>query len=74
MFIHHGNQHLSTAKNEAAASAVEDAIQRVLDDGYRTVDIAGAAKEKVISTEEMGSLVAQYAIENAKQTQAYHAV
>lgn len=61
-----------TAKNEAAASAVEDAIQRVLDDGYRTVDIAGAAKEKVISTEEMGSLVARYAVENANQ--AYHAV
>jgi 3-isopropylmalate dehydrogenase len=63
-----------TAKNEAAAKAVEDAIERVLTDGYRTADIAGTSKTNAVSTEEMGSIVARYAIENANQSQAHHAV
>jgi len=63
-----------TAKNDLAASAIEAAIDRVLEDGYRTADLARAGNAKVVSTEEMGKLVAQYAIENAHVAHAFHAV
>lgn len=62
-----------TAKNEAAAKAVENAIERALADGNRTAEIAGGSEIKVISTEEMGALVARYAVENVAQ-QAHSAI
>ena len=51
-----------TAKNEDAAVAIENAIDRVLAEGYRTADIArdGSA----ISTTVMGELIARYAAGN----------
>jgi 3-isopropylmalate dehydrogenase len=63
-----------TCKNEAAARTIEDAIDRVLDDGYRTIDLGGKDHPKLVSTEEMGRLVARYAVENANLSHAYHAV
>jgi 3-isopropylmalate dehydrogenase len=62
-----------TAKNESAAKAIDDAIQKVLDEGYRTADIV--SKNGVASsTEEIGDLVAQYAVEIENISHAYHAV
>ncbi|NCD08325.1 MAG: 3-isopropylmalate dehydrogenase [Negativicutes bacterium] len=43
---------------DAAAQAIEDAVDRVLAKGYRTPDLAGPGLTKV-STSEMGRLVAQ---------------
>ncbi len=63
-----------TAKNEQAAKAVEDAIDKVLGEGFRTVDIAQAGCKKLASTEEIGGLVAQYAVEQANICHAFHAV
>jgi 3-isopropylmalate dehydrogenase len=42
-----------------AAGAVEAAVQAVLDDGYRTPDIAGGAGARVVKTAELGRLVAE---------------
>ncbi len=50
-----------TAKNETAAADIENAIDRVLAEGYRTVDIA--AGSDALSTSEMGELIAKYAVE-----------
>lgn len=63
-----------TLKNEAAARTIEQAIERVLDDGYRTIDLADKDYPKLVSTDEMGKLVSQYAVENANVAYAYHAV
>lgn len=63
-----------TFKNETAARAIEEAVDRVLEDGYRTVDLGGKDHPKLVSTKEMGSLVARYAVENANLSHAYHAV
>ncbi len=63
-----------SAKNEPAAAAIEDAIDAVLDTGYRTADIAPKYCEKVVSTEEMGRLVGDRAVENANIKLASHAV
>jgi 3-isopropylmalate dehydrogenase len=43
---------------EAEAAAVEEAVDAVIRDGYRTPDIAGAAA-KVVDTAKMGDLVAE---------------
>jgi 3-isopropylmalate dehydrogenase len=43
---------------EAEAAAVEEAVDAVIRDGYRTPDIAGAGA-KVVDTAKMGDLVAQ---------------
>jgi len=40
------------------AKAVEKAIEKVLEEGYRTYDIMGEGKTKV-GTKEMGDLIAQ---------------
>ncbi|MEO6393098.1 MAG: 3-isopropylmalate dehydrogenase [Pyrinomonadaceae bacterium] len=63
-----------TAKNEPAARAIDDAIQRVLDEGYRTADIAAPDRFDIASTSEIGDLVAQYAVEVENMSHAYHAV
>lgn len=63
-----------STKNEAAATAIENAIERVLDEGYRTADIAPQDCEKLVSTEEMGRLVRERSVENANIKLAQHAV
>ncbi len=45
-------------KQEAAAQAIEKAVDAVMDAGYRTPDLVGQGLTKV-STSEMGHLVAQ---------------
>lgn len=47
-----------TAGNESAAAAIENAIERVLAEGYRTSDIAGS--QMAVSTSEMGQRIAEY--------------
>lgn len=54
-----------SAQNEAAATAIEVAVETVLEEGYRTADIAPEGYAKLVSTEEMGSLVRARAVENA---------
>ena len=55
-----------SAKNEAAAAAIEDAIEKVLEEGYRTADLAADGYPNLLSTEEMGALVRERAIESAQ--------
>ncbi len=62
-----------SAKNEPAARTIEDAIDRFLAEGHRTIDIA-ALGEPSVSTSEAGALVAGYAVELANVSHAYHAV
>lgn len=58
-----------TAKNESAAVAIENAIEHVLSEGYRTADIAGGGKS--ISTSAIGDLILKYAVDApAPQTAA----
>ncbi len=47
-----------------AANAIENAIKRVLADGYRTGDIAAYGAKEVVSTTEMGSLLANYVVKD----------
>ncbi len=61
-----------TAKNEPAATAIDRAINRFLDEGHRTIDIAKAG-ETPVSTSEAGELIAKFAAEFANTGQA-HAV
>jgi 3-isopropylmalate dehydrogenase len=49
-----------TAKNEAAASQIETAIEVALQQGYRTRDIAGT-NGTAVSTSEMGIIIAKLA-------------
>ncbi len=62
-----------TAKNEEAAAAIENAIDKVLAEGIRTADISND-KENFAKTSEIGDLVANYAIEAANTRFAFHAV
>jgi len=54
-----------TAGQEEAAASIERAIDRVLEEGYRTADIAGG--KTTISTSAMGGLICKYAAGNATQ-------
>ena len=51
---------------EAEAKAIESAVNAVLDDGWRTGDIAGKnidsvkAAGKLVGTKKMGELVVEY--------------
>jgi len=45
-----------------AAQKIKDAIKKVLANGYRTKDIASFDAKEVVTTEEMGSLIAENAI------------
>lgn len=52
-------------KLEEEAKAIENAVEKVLDDGWRTGDIAGdieavKATGKLVGTKKMGSLVVEY--------------
>ena len=63
-----------TAKLEHEANDIETAIDEVLHAGYRTVDIARGAGGHVVSTAEMGGLVAEAVAGAADMRYAYHAV
>ncbi len=55
-----------TARNDAAAEAIENAIDKVLEEGLRTLDISND-KENFAKTDEIGDLVAKYAVEFANK-------
>lgn len=63
-----------TIENENIALTMERAVEQVLEDGYRTRDLAPSNWPKTVSTDEMGDLVLQTAIDNANVSHAYHAV
>lgn len=50
-------------KLEKEAQTVEQAVQQVIDEGYRTPDLAEPGK-KILGTNEMGDLVAQTILKN----------
>ena len=53
---------LRYALNEdSAANRIELAIKRALADGYRTGDIGAFDAKEIVSTTEMGSIIADYA-------------
>jgi 3-isopropylmalate dehydrogenase len=58
-----------TAKNETAALAIEKAIDRVLDEGFRTADLTTEMSEST-GTAAIGDLVAAYAVEYASSKSA----
>jgi 3-isopropylmalate dehydrogenase len=43
-----------------AASLIEQAVEEVLKDGYRTPDLAVKGDKAVVSTQEMGNLIVEY--------------
>lgn len=51
-----------SAKNEDAAAAIERSIEAVLEEGYRTADLAPDNHPKLVSTEEMGQLILDRAL------------
>jgi 3-isopropylmalate dehydrogenase len=63
-----------SAENETAARTIEDAIEQVLDEGFRTVDIAEAGCTKILSTEEMGEAVLKYASKSSNKKAASNVV
>jgi 3-isopropylmalate dehydrogenase len=65
-----------SANLEQDAKAVEAAVNKVLDAGYRTADIARGQQpgQMPVSTQEMGKLVHQALAESIDRRQAMHAV
>ncbi|MDM7922770.1 MAG: 3-isopropylmalate dehydrogenase [Pyrinomonadaceae bacterium] len=63
-----------TARNEAAANAIETGIERALELGFRTSDIAGGTDIKTLSTSEMASVVAEHSLDAVHIAASYHAV
>jgi 3-isopropylmalate dehydrogenase len=65
-----------SANLEQDAKAVEQAVHRVLDAGYRTADIARGQQpgQTPVTTQEMGKLVHQALTESIDRRQAMHAV
>jgi 3-isopropylmalate dehydrogenase len=60
---------------EQDARAIEQAVNKVLDAGYRTADIArGSENSLLVSTQEMGKRVHQALTESIDRRQAMHAV
>ena len=59
---------------EREADDVDEAIQFVLNAGYRTRDISAGGKEYLATTSEIGELVAEAVAEIADVRHAYHAV
>ena len=53
---------------------IESAIERVLEAGYRTPDIAGSSTSYMASTREIGELVSEALTEVVDMRHAYHAV
>jgi 3-isopropylmalate dehydrogenase len=65
-----------SANLEQDATAIEVAVSKVLDQGYRTADIARgqAAGQTPVTTQQMGKLVHQALAESIDRRQAMHAV
>jgi 3-isopropylmalate dehydrogenase len=65
-----------TAGLEQDAAAIEAAVTKVLDAGYRTTDIARGqtAGQTPVTTQQMGKLVHQALAQSIDQRQAMHAV
>jgi 3-isopropylmalate dehydrogenase len=65
-----------SANLEQDAKAVEQAVHKVLDAGYRTADIARGQQpgQAPVTTQEMGKLVHQALTESIDRRQAMHAV
>ncbi len=63
-----------SANLEQDAKAVEQAVLKVLDAGYRTADIARGNTSQTVTTQEMGKLVHQALTESIDRRQAMHAV
>lgn len=59
---------------EQEANDIEQAIQDVLEAGYRTPDIADGTGGYVVTTSEFGELICQAVTEIADMRHAYHAV
>ena len=54
-----GAMMLNYLGEEKAANRIKEAIKKVLSNGYRTKDIASFDAKEVVTTEEMGSLIAE---------------
>jgi 3-isopropylmalate dehydrogenase len=63
-----------TAKLEEDAQDVEAAIAKVLQDGYRTADLARGGTRFTVTTSDMGTLVENALADATRQRHAYHAV
>jgi len=63
-----------TADMEQEACDIEQAIQLVLEAGFRTPDIASDTSGSVVSTAEIGQLVSEAVAEVLDMRYAYHAV
>lgn len=63
---------LHTGKNKAASDAINGAIDKFLDERYRTIDIASEG-DSVVSTSEAGTLIAGFASELANVNYAHRA-
>jgi 3-isopropylmalate dehydrogenase len=63
-----------TAGLDREADEIEEAIRVVLNEGYRTPDIAGVNTSYLASTSEIGQLVCDAVAEIAEMRHAYHAV
>jgi 3-isopropylmalate dehydrogenase len=63
-----------SAKLEQDAQAVETSVRKVLEQGYRTADLARGESKMTISTQEMGSRVHEALNEIIDRRQAMHAV
>jgi 3-isopropylmalate dehydrogenase len=49
---------------EKAADMISNAIKNVLKDGYRTKDLAAYDAKEVVTTAEMGDIIAKYTIKS----------
>jgi 3-isopropylmalate dehydrogenase len=56
------------------ATDMEAAIHEVLDDGYRTADLAQPGAVNIVSTTKMGELVEQAFVATMDRRFSYHAV
>jgi 3-isopropylmalate dehydrogenase len=65
-----------SANLEQDARAVEQAVLKVLDEGYRTADIARgqSSSQQIVTTQEMGKQVHQALAESINRRQSMHAV
>jgi 3-isopropylmalate dehydrogenase len=59
---------------EVEAEAIEQAVQSVLNAGYRTTDIAKDPTNQIVTTTQMGKLVHQALVESIDRRQSMHAV
>ena len=63
-----------TANKPEVAATIERAIDDIVGEGYRTVDIMAGANETRVSTTEMGDLIATRAVDTAELNHYFHAV